>query len=402
VHRRVHMDYIGIKRFDAKGKLVGELRIVGLFTSAAYMHSVRDIPYLRRKVDKTLAHAGFDPESHSGKALLNVLETYPRDELFQIDDDLLYRNALAILELEERPRVRVLARRDRFDRFVSILVYVPRERYDSTIRARLGTYFADVYKGRISAFHPFFPDGALTRVHFIIGRDEGTTPDPDRATLEAAVGKIVRNWGDGFAQALAGHHEKGHANALNLRYRDAFSAGYREAFDPETAVADIRALESLSREHAFAINFYRQDPSRAEEANLKVWSFERPLPLSERVPVLEHMGFSVVDERTYTIEHRREGASFAFLHDMTLARKGGGAIALEALDARLQAALMAVMNGRAEDDGFNALVLAGGMAWRDIALTRAVRVPGTNSFLTLSASQRRILSSSCSSIRSEE
>jgi glutamate dehydrogenase len=372
VHRRVYMDYIGIKRSDAKGKLVGELRIIGLFTSAAYMRSVREIPYLRRKVEKTIARAGFNPGSHSGKALLNVLETYPRDELFQIDDDLLYRNALAILELEERPRVRVLVRRDRFDRFVSILTYVPRERYDSTIRARLGAYFADVYKGRISAFYPFFPEGALTRVHFIIGRDEGATPDPDRATLEAAVGRIVRNWGDGFAQALAAHHEEGRANALNLRYRDAFSAGYREAFDPETAVADIRALESLSREQPVAINFYRRDPSRAEEANLKVWSFERPLPLSERVPLLEHMGFSVIDERTYTIEKRSEGSPSAFLHDMTLARKGGGAIDLEVLDARLEAALMAAMRGRAESDGFNALVLAAGMAWRDIALVRSL------------------------------
>ena len=372
VHRRVYMDYIGIKRFDAKGKLVGELRIVGLFTSAAYMRSVREIPYLRRKVEKTIARAGFNPESHSGKALLNVLETYPRDELFQIDDDLLYRNALAVLELDERPRVRVLVRRDRFDRFVSILAYVPRERYDSAIRARLGAYFADVYKGRVSAFHPFFSDGALTRVHFIIGRDEGITPDPGRRTLEAAVGKIVRNWGDGFAQALAAHYEESRANALNLRYRDAFSAGYREAFDPETAVADIRALESLSREHPVAINFYRRNPSRAEEANLKVWSVERPLPLSERVPVLEHMGFSVIDERTYTIEKRSEGSPSAFLHDMTLARKDGGAITLEALDARLEAALLAVMHGRAESDGFNALVLAAGMAWRDVALVRAL------------------------------
>ena len=372
VHRRVYMDYIGIKRLDAKGKLVGELRIIGLFTSGAYMRSVREIPYLRRKVEKMLARAGFNPESHSGKALLNVLETYPRDELFQIDDDLLYRNALAILELEERPRVRVLVRRDRFDRFVSILVYVPRERYDSTIRARLGAYFADVYKGRISAFYPYFPEGALTRVHFIIGRDEGAAPDPDRATLEAAVGRIVRNWGDGFAQALAAHHEEGRANALNLRYRDAFSAGYREAFGPETAVADIHALESLSREQPAAINFYRENPSRTEEAKLKVWSFERPLPLSERVPLLEHMGFSVIDERTYTIEKRSEDSHPAFLHDMTLARKGGGAIGLEALDARLEAALMAAMSGRAESDGFNALVLAAGMAWRDIALVRTL------------------------------
>src|SRR5262249_32332799 len=123
VHRRVHMDYIGIKRFDAKGKLVGELRIIGLFTSTAYMQAAADIPYLRKKVARVFARGGFAAASHSGKALANVLETYPRDELFQIDDDVLYRNALAILELDERPRVRVLARRDRFDRFVSILVY---------------------------------------------------------------------------------------------------------------------------------------------------------------------------------------------------------------------------------------------------------------------------------------
>ncbi|HLL26398.1 MAG TPA: NAD-glutamate dehydrogenase [Xanthobacteraceae bacterium] len=372
VHRRLHMDYIGVKRFDTRGKLAGELRIVGLFTSGAYMRSARDIPTLRPKIERVIARAGFAPESHSGKALLNVLETYPRDELFQIDDDLLYQNALAILELEERPRVRVLARRDRFDRFVSILAYVPRERYDSTIRARLGDYFAEVYKGRLSAFHPYFSDGALTRVHFIIGRDEGETPDPDRATLEAAVGKIVRNWSDGFAQALAAHHEQSQAHALNRRYREAFSAIYRDAFDPETAVADIRVLETLSRAHPFAIHFYRRDASQAEKANLKVWCFERPVPLSERVPVLEHMGFSVINERTYTVDGRSTGAPSAYLHDMTLARKGGGAVPLEALDQQLESALIAVMSGRAEDDGFNALVLAAGMAWRDVALLRTL------------------------------
>ena len=138
VHRRVHLDYIGVKRFDADGNLVGERRFCGLFTSTAYTRSVRAIPYLRRKVDHIFSRAGFDPSSHSGKALINVLEQYPRDELFQIDEDTLYQFALAILQLDQRPRVRVLPRRDRFDRFVSILVYIPRERYDSQIRARIG------------------------------------------------------------------------------------------------------------------------------------------------------------------------------------------------------------------------------------------------------------------------
>ena len=196
VHRHVYMDYVGVKRFDADGKLVGEFRIIGLFTSTAYTRSTRTIPYLRRKVDAVVRRAGFDPDGHSGKALVNVLENYPRDELFQLDDDTLYHFALAVLQLDERPRVRVLPRRDRFDRFVSILVYVPRERYDSDVRKAIGDYLADAYNGRVSAFHPFFPEGPLVRVHFIIGLSGGEGPHPDRGTLERAVEAIVRTWID--------------------------------------------------------------------------------------------------------------------------------------------------------------------------------------------------------------
>ena len=185
VHRRVYLDYIGVKRFDFSGNLIGEHRIIGLFTSTAYTRGAHGIPYLRRKIAAVERRAGFDPASHSGKALANVLEHYPRDELFQIDEDTLYNFALAILQLDERPRVRVLARRDRFDRFVSVLVYVPRERYDSQIRAKIGAYLANAFIGRVSAFYPYFPDeGPLVRVHFIIGRSGGPTPNIERATLE--------------------------------------------------------------------------------------------------------------------------------------------------------------------------------------------------------------------------
>ena len=177
VHRHVYMDYVGVKRFDPDGKLIGEFRIVGLFTSTAYTRSTRTIPYLRRKVDAVLERAGFDPDGHSGKALVNVLESYPRDELFQLDEDTLYHFAMAVLQLDERPRVRVLPRRDRFDRFVSVLVYVPRERYDSDVRKAIGEYLAEVYKGRVSAFHPFFPEGPLVRVHFIIAVSPGHVPN---------------------------------------------------------------------------------------------------------------------------------------------------------------------------------------------------------------------------------
>ncbi len=173
VHRRVYLDYIGIKRFDASGNLVGEQRIVGLFTSTAYTRTAHSIPYLRRKIAGVEARAGFVANSHSGKALTNVLEHFPRDELFQIDEDTLYHFALAIMQLDERPRVRVLARRDRFDRFVSVLVFVPRDRYDSDLRAKIGDYLSRAFIGHVSAFYPFFPEGPLVRVHFIIGRSGG-------------------------------------------------------------------------------------------------------------------------------------------------------------------------------------------------------------------------------------
>ena len=247
VHRRVPLDYIGVKRFDRDGKLVGEWRFCGLFTSTAYTRSVRAIPYLRRKVDHVISRAGFDPDSHSGKALVNVLENYPRDELFQIDEDTLYHFALAILQLDERPRVRVLPRRDRFDRFVSVLVYVPRERYDSRIRAKIGDYLAAAFNGRVRAFYPFFPEGPLVRVHFIIGRYEGETPKPDRATLDRAVEAIVRSWTDGLHDALLAGPDPAAARALFARYRDAFPIDYREVYPPATAVADIRVIEALTR-----------------------------------------------------------------------------------------------------------------------------------------------------------
>src|SRR5215475_8046890 len=247
VHRRVYLDYIGVKRFDAAGSLIGEHRIIGLFTSTAYTRSAHSIPYLRRKIAAVEARAGFDASSHSGKALANVLEHYPRDELFQVDEDTLYRFAMAILQLDERPRVRVLARQDRFDRFVSVLVFVPRERYDSSIRAKIGAYLANAFIGRVSAFYPYFPDeGPLVRVHFIIGRSGGAAPTVDQATLEREVSAIIRTWTDGLSQALTLVYPPDKVRELFNRYRDAFSEGFHEAYAPTLAASDIRVIEGLS------------------------------------------------------------------------------------------------------------------------------------------------------------
>ena len=372
VHRRVYLDYIGVKRFDADGNLVGEFRIIGLFTSTAYTRSTRSIPYLRRKVAALLTRAGFDSDSHSGKALANVLENYPRDELFQIDEDTLFQFALAVLQLEERPRVRVLARRDRFDRFVSVLVYVPRERFDLHLRGEIGDYLADIYMGHVSACYQFFPEGPLTRVHYIIGRTEGTTPNPDQASLEFDVGEIIRTWTDGLAAALTEAHEPIKARALFTQYRDAFSEGYREAYTPREAVADIRIMEQLSPDHPLGVDFYPIDREVRQCAGLKVWSHRRPIPLSERVPVLENMGFKVVDERTYHHVPEESAEPGTWFNDMMLERADGRDIDLEARKSALETCFVKVMRGGAENDGYNALVLTAGLMWRDVALIRAI------------------------------
>src|SRR5580704_15310739 len=370
VHRRVDMDYIGVKRFDRRGKLVGEYRICGLFTSTAYTRSVRAIPYLRRKADDVIRRAGFEPASHSGKALVNVLETYPRDELFQIDEDLLYQFALSILHLGDRPRVRVLPRRDRFDRFVSVLVYVPRERYDSAIRALIGDHLSTAFNGHVRAFYPFFAEGPLVRVHFIIGRAEGEVPNPDQATLDRAVEVIVRSWIDGLNEALAAACEPGKAHTLSARYRGAFPIDYREVYSPAMAVGDIRVVELLTPQRSLGVDFYRQGGAGLTHAGLKVFSQSRPISLSERVPVLEDMGFRVVDERTYHI--KREESAEVWFHDMELESASGEPIDLAALELRLEACFLVVMGKRAESDGYNALVLLAGLGWRDVALIRTI------------------------------
>jgi glutamate dehydrogenase len=386
VHRRVHLDYIGIKRFDADGKLIGECVLCGLLTSTAYTRSVRAIPYLRRKVDRVISRAGFDPSSHSGKALVNVLEHYPRDDLFQIDEDTLYYFALAIMQLDERPRVRVLPRPDRFDRFVSVLVYIPRDRYDSTIRAKIGTYLATAFNGRVRAFYPFFPEGAMVRVHFIIGRYEGETPHIDRAVLDHAVAAIVRSWTDGLADALLAAHHGREGRALFTRYRDAFPIDYREVYPAGVAVGDIALVEALTAEHPLGVELYRDANSGPASAGLKVLSRNRPIPLSERVPVLENMGFRVVDERTYHIEPLQRAD--AWFHDMTLESALSRPLDLAVLKERLESCFLAVMGGRAENDGYNALVLAAGLVWRDVAVIRAlsrflrqVRVPYSQDYM---------------------
>jgi len=375
VHRRIRMDYVGIKLYAPDGRLEGELRLVGLFTSGAYTRSVRQIPYVRHKVSQVLQRAGFDPNSHSGKALMHLLEEYPRDELFQVDVDTLYNFVMEILILYERPRVRALARVDKFDRFVSILVFIPREKYDTDVRTRVGVFLAQVYKGSLAASYVSFPEGSLARVQYIIARFEGKTPVVERATLEAEISAIAATWADKLKAALAASTDGMRARMLANRYAQAFTGGYTEVFDAERAIADIAAIERLTPARPVAISVHRLEGEHdPKHFGLKVFSHAAPLSLSYRVPVIENHGLRVVNERTYQIVPRATPAAQAvWLHDMTIETSDGKPIEINPeFSHRLEASIMAVGRDRAESDGYNALILRTALSWREVSTIRAL------------------------------
>ncbi|MCB8840667.1 NAD-glutamate dehydrogenase [Aurantimonas sp. VKM B-3413] len=365
VHRRAYMDYVGVKQYDEAGNFAGELRIVGLFTSTAYTRSILTIPYVRLKAETVIANSGFRPGSHSAKALLNALESYPRDEVFQIEADVLERFASAIVELGERPRIRVLPRVDRFDRFASVIVFVPRDRYDSRLRERIGLLLAEAYDGHVSAYYPAFPEGLLARVHIIIGRTEGKTPEVEPERLEARIAEMAKNWEDEFALALS---RGGEPSGL-ARFTAGLPDSYRDVIDPVEAVRDVKVIDHLSPESPLFVDFYRRRHDASETIRLKIYHLGQAVSLSTRVPILENMGFGVVSERTHRIS--RPDGDTVHLHDMDLTRQRGGDISLEDEGVSLEETFAAVWRGGIENDGFNALVLEAGLSFRKANVLRA-------------------------------
>jgi len=362
VHRRAHMDYVAVKRYDEDGSVRGELRIVGLFTAQAQATPHTDVPLIRRKIAEVMRQSGLDPLGHAGRALLSALDSHPRDEMFQIDTATLGEFAEAIAALYDRPRVRVLPRIDRFDNFVSVLVFVPRDRYDGDVRARITRYLAEVYDGRVSAYYPHFPEGDLVRLHVIIGRVGGATPRPSREDLEARVEALTQGFSD-LLQAAAPDP------AAISDYRSAFSTAYQSRSTPGEALADIAVLRTLDEAGGIAVRLRARDGAEGA-LGLKFYAKGGAIPLSDRVPMLEHFGFKVIDERTYTLTPR-DGVE-RFIHDMVLAPSAGGPLEVTARGAAIEEGILAVWNGVAESDQLNSLVTQAGLDWAEAGLLRAL------------------------------
>ncbi|MFC8626538.1 NAD-glutamate dehydrogenase [Streptomyces anulatus] len=377
VHRPSYLDYVGVKKFDAKGNVVGERRFLGLFSSAAYTESVRRVPVIRRKVAEVVEGAGFSYNSHDGRDLLQILETYPRDELFQTPVDQLRSIVTSVLYLQERRRLRLYLRQDEYGRYYSAIVYLPRDRYTTGVRLRLIDILKEELGGNSVDFTAWNTESILSRLHFVVRVPAGTElphlTDADADRIEARLVEAARSWADGFQEALTAELGEERGAELQRQYGHSFPEGYKADHSPRAAVADLVHLETLKQgEKDFALSLYEPVGAGPGERRFKIYRTGEQVSLSAVLPALQQLGVEVVDERPY--ELRCADRTHAWIYDfglrMPLANGNGGYLADDAR-ARFQEAFAAVWRGEAENDGFNALILGAGLNWRQAMVLRA-------------------------------
>ncbi|MFD9887426.1 NAD-glutamate dehydrogenase [Streptomyces alboflavus] len=379
VHRPSYLDYVGVKKFDENGEVVGERRFLGLFSSAAYTESVRRVPVIRRKVEEVLKGAGFTPNSHDGRDLLQILETYPRDELFQTPADELRSIVTSVLYLQERRRLRLYLRKDEYGRYYSALVYLPRDRYTTGVRLRIIDILKEELNGASVDFTAWNTESILSRIHFVVrvpkGGEVPDLSDADVERIEARLVEAARSWADGFGEALTAELGEERAAELLRRYANAFPEGYKADHTPRAAVADLVHLERLSQQSQkdFALSLYEPVGAAPDERRFKIYRSGAQISLSAVLPVLQRLGVEVTDERPY--ELRCSDRTSAWIYDFGLrmpkAQNGNGDYLGDDGRARFQEAFAAAWTGEAEVDGFNSLVLRAGLNWRQAMVLRA-------------------------------
>lgn len=378
VHRPSYLDYVGVKKFDDDGNVVGERRFLGLFSSAAYTESVRRVPVVRRKVDEVLRGAGFSPNSHDGRDLLQILETYPRDELFQTPADQLRSIVTSVLYLQERRRLRLYLRQDEYGRYYSALIYLPRDRYTTGVRLRLIDILKEELGGTSVDFTAWNTESILSRLHFVVRVPAGTElpdlTDADTERIETRLVEAARSWADGFSDALNAECGEERAAELLRRYGHAFPEGYKADHSPRAAVADLVHLEQLTHGRKdFALSLYEPVNAAPGERRFKIYRIGEQVSLSAVLPVLQRLGVEVTDERPY--ELRCADRTHAWIYDfgLRLPKKlnGNGDYLADDARERFQEAFAATWTGAAENDGFNSLVLRAGLNWRQAMVLRA-------------------------------
>ncbi len=367
VHRPQHADVVATRIFDATGRVVGGRLFLGLFAAAAYNRNPRSIPLLRRKVDHILAIAGVEADSHDGRALRNILDTWPRDELFQAPAEAVLEGARRALDLSIRPRAALVVRPDPFERFVSAIAWLPRDTFDTRLRERVGHMIARAFGGRLSAFYIALGDAPLARLHCIIATKPGEVPVVDVAALEAAIAQAARGFGERLAEALTATEGEAEAAARLARWRDAFPGAYRDGATAAQGVSDILLAERAIAAARPRADLYRPPGSGPRVLTLRLANPGGPLPLADALPLFESLDLRAIEEQPYHLAPV-DGPPVA-LH---VYRLEAGADCPEDRFDELLGALSALLDGAAEADGFNRLVLRAGLDWRECWLLRAM------------------------------
>jgi glutamate dehydrogenase len=369
VHRPAYLDYVGIKTFGPDGQVTGERRFLGLYTTVAYSENPRAIPIIRQKVAHVLTRAAFPPGGHDAKALVEIMEVYPRDGLFQITAEELFEASMGILGLGERQRLKLLVRRDTYDRFLSCLVFIPRDRFNTENREVVGAILSEAFGASRLDWSLYISESVLVRVDYVLWCDEQSPGQPDLAELEALLGQAIRSWRDDLRDALVEEEGEERGTQLFRRYQATFPPAYRADWSARSAVADVRRLEELGAGEDLLMTIYRPIEADHRVVRCKLFSTQS-VTLSDVLPTFEHMGARVTDERPYSIAG--SGRSTAWIYDFGLTCSGEGSFDDEHVREIFQAAFLGVRRGELENDGLGALVLGARLTGRQITVVRAV------------------------------
>lgn len=369
IHRQAYSDYVVVKQFNARGDVIGELRFLGLYTSNVYTMMPSKIPVVRNKVNKVFERTGLTAQSHDGKSLQQILATFPRDELFLSNSSELFETVTAIAQINERYMVRLFMRRDPFGKFVSCLVYVPRDVFTTQMRLRIQDVIGQVINSTECEFNTYFSESILARVHLVFKIDQRLPLEYSQEKLERQIREISRSWEDHLQGSLIESHGEEKAMRLMHEFRDAFASSYKEHFESRTAVHDIASIAELNTVDDIAMSFYQPVGAEPDVVRFKIFRKTKPIELSDAIPLLENLGLRVLSENPYAIHKKSDGV--VWLHDFQLSYSLPGVIDVLKVKDVFQEAFSAIWHKKTVNDSFNKLVLSAQLSWREVFVLRA-------------------------------
>ena len=367
VHRPAYPDFITVRCFDDNGKIICEARIVGLYTSPVYRQPPSTIPYIRHKVDAIRQRSGLDLKSHHGKDLTQILEIFPRDELFQTCQDELFETSMSILRIQERKHIKVFIRQDPYGPFCSALVFVPRDIYNTAFRTRVEKILCHRLDAVDSEFTTYFSESILARVHFILKLRGRIEYDSDIINQEVRL--AASSWDEDVQEAVLETFGEVRGNKLLSQYGAGFGAGYRDAFSPQSVVVDLEHFDTINEKTLLSMGFYQSLDDKPGQIHFKLYHFVEPLPLADQIPIIENLGLRVLSEYPFLIN--KNSGNVIWIHDFLLSFSTDFTDDLQKIGPVFREAFEKIWFGQAENDRFNLLVLAAGMNWRQVAILRA-------------------------------